>query len=438
MATKKQPRSINYGPDTALIQGEGMLYDSRTAAESAGIGSFTKNFATTFALGLEEQKKFEAEMNGYVDRLKSVDNIFKIDESNRPAVTQFVNSKTDEYAKLADSYIKGGKKDRALKNKMEEIEYSLANLNNQLDVLQQDRVGFLEAFESGDLVTSGKSYNSNLYGKILTDKQPFTISGMGDLDFNVDGKDYKYSDVAGKWNVKNNIAENYLLKLDENIINNAAKGGKFDEFGIKNNIKSTFKSTGNDGIQVMAETDMTGDDEFVLANGQKAGNLSFEYMWGNGLLDKKYYQGRKSGDTKWMFENENVEELNDLLSTYYTDVMRSRYTPNYVAPKQKQTSAGNYFIDGREISAQTFNNSLVPFIKNLQTPVEGKVYKNPISGVRFKYKGDAYYIVTGNNKVDEEMPMTFEQVGDYEGWSAYLTPGKVETVNKKNFGAGSK
>ena len=104
------------------------------------------------------------------------------------------------------------------------------------------------------------------------------------------------------------------------------KNGVFYRDDIKNLYTAKFKETGPEGIMVMAKTDLTGDNEYILPNGQKAGNLSFESMWSQGLLDDKFYQQIPKGtDSKWMYDKENVDTLNNLMSEYYTDVTKSSY-----------------------------------------------------------------------------------------------------------------
>ena len=433
----KKQGSLNYNPNTVLIAGEGQMRDAQAQASLAGGAAFSAGFQKVFMASLEENRKQQAQHEAMMIDLGGIDNIQFLEGQDKQTVTNFLRTQRDEYSKLSQLYSKT--RDVTLLDKMNAIKVSFNNLNTDIATRYNDKIGYVDASDKGELVLGSKSFDSKFYDNILLSGAGFkSINENGRIVYEKNGKDVLYADVAGKWNVKNNIAENLLLQTDSAIVKNAQKGFGFDAIGVKNSFKSGFKQTGTEGLQVMAETDITGDDDFTLPNGQRVGNMSFEFMWGAGMLDQKYYGKRKSGDTNWMFDNANADELNDLMSQYYTDVMASRHTSNYVSPQRKQTNMGSYFIGEKKIDAQTFNNSMVPFIKNLQIPVENKIYTNPVTGIRFQYKNDAYYLVTGPGAIDESMPMTFDQVGDYEGWSSYLTPGKVETVNKKNFGAGSK
>ena len=54
MAKKK---AISYGPNTALIQGEGLVARSEALASSAGSDAFIKNLTSTVTSGIEEKIK---------------------------------------------------------------------------------------------------------------------------------------------------------------------------------------------------------------------------------------------------------------------------------------------------------------------------------------------------------------------------------------------
>jgi len=333
----KKQGSLNYNPNTVLIAGEGQMRDAQAQASLAGGAAFSAGFQKVFMAGLEENRKQQAQHEAMMIDLGGIDNIQFLEGQDKQAVTNFLRTQRDEYSRLSQLYSKS--KDVTLLDKMNAIKVSFNNLNTDIATRYNDKIGYVDASDKGELVLGSKSFDSKFYDNILLSGAGFkSINENGRIVYEKDGKDVLYADVAGKWNVKNNIAENLLLQTDAAIVKNAQKGFGFDAIGVKNSFKSGFKQTGTEGLQVMAETDITGDDDFTLPNGQRVGNMSFEFMWGAGMLDNKYYSKRKSGDTKWMFDNANADELNDLMSQYYTDVMQDRHKNNL-----KQQGSGNQF-----------------------------------------------------------------------------------------------
>ena len=64
MAKKK---AISYGPNTALIQGEGLVARSEALASGAGSAAFIENLTSTVASGIEEKIKEQEERNAKMD-----------------------------------------------------------------------------------------------------------------------------------------------------------------------------------------------------------------------------------------------------------------------------------------------------------------------------------------------------------------------------------
>ena len=421
---KKQ--SLNYGPNTALISGARDVAQSEAAMTSAGGTAFAQSFTSAILTGIEEQEKRNSIRDAYLADLGGVQNINLLDEDyNKQAVTSFVRQQRDKYAKLADAYART--KDTNILDKMENIKFSFSNLNNQLKGLANERVEYLDAYDKGQIIDIPQR-GDGIYTTAYTNKGKFSVDDTGNIGFNIDGKTTMFKDIAGKYNVKSNIGESFILEQSLKARTTGESGKKFYRDDTKNIYKFKFKETGSEGIMVMAKTDLTGDDEYTLPNGQKAGNLSFESMWSQGLLDKKFYEIFKAkGGTDWMYEDKNVDILNDLISEYYTDVTESIYTPAKQAfdnRPQRTDKPGSIVIGGSQYNAQTFNSSFVPYINRLSKLKEGGVETSP-TGVKFTVKNGEYYRVSGMEKgkpvIDEDQgPMTLEGVGSYEGWGNYI------------------
>jgi hypothetical protein len=260
---------------------------------------------------------------------------------------------------------------------------------------------------------------------MYTNKGQFNIEANGDIGFTIEGEYSKLKDIAGKWNVKNNIAETFILQQNLNAKKNGEANRSFYRDDIKNLYTNSFKQTGPEGIMVTAKTDLTGDNEYILSNGQKAGNLSFESMWSQGLLDKKFYEQIPKGtDSKWMYDRKNSLILNDLIAEYYTDVTKYSFDEGNKNYKSKinnnNTKPGNFIIGGQTFNARDFNNSFVPFINKLAKPSEGELFVSP-TGMKFKYEKNNYYVYDANTrKIDKDNPMKFKDVAVLDGWANYI------------------
>ena len=146
---KKQ--NINYGPTAAIIESHKRLSESEVAKTSAGGQAFVEGLTTTFVAGLVEKKQREDKLDAWMDNLGGIENINLLDKGyNKEAVTDFLRNGRDEYAALAEEYERT--KDRAVKDKMDEIKFSFQNLNNQLQSLAQDRREYADAYDKGQLV----------------------------------------------------------------------------------------------------------------------------------------------------------------------------------------------------------------------------------------------------------------------------------------------
>ena len=432
---KKQ--SINYGPDSALIQGARNVAQSEVMMDSVGGTAFAKGFTATVLTGIEAQKQRDDKMDSYLDDLGSIENINKLEEGyNKDAVTQFLRNGRDEYARLAEQYEKT--KDRSIRDKMDAIKFSFSNLNAQLDALVGERKQYADAYDKKQLVTLENG--DEIYTDIYTNRSQFNIEGNGDLGFGSGDSYKKFKDIAGKWNVKNNIGETFTLQQNLNATKLGEAGKTFYRNDTKNAYAAAFKQTGVDGIMVMSKTDLTGDDQYVVGqdkdgNDILAGSMSFESMWSQGILNDKFYkQIPKGTDSKWMYDKKNIDTLNNLMSDYYTDVTESSYNQgrDVFNTRQQQArsttgKAANFIIGGQIFNATDWNSSFVPFINKLAEPSEGETFVSP-TGVKLKYEKGKYYKMTGVNKYNMDNPMEFKDVAVLDGWANYLPDNSKKTT----------
>jgi hypothetical protein len=376
-------------PNLGLIAGERQVREAKAAKTLMPASAFSQNFQKVFLAGMEENRKQQAAHEALMIDLGGIENIQYLEGENKAAVEGFLRTNRDEYARLARAYQKT--KDVNLLDKMNGIKTAFSNLNTDIKTLYNDKVGYVDASDKGELVRGGKSFDQGFYDSILLGKQKFSgIDANGRIIYDKGGKQVKYADVASKWNVKNNIAENLILGFDEATVTNAQKGFGFDPVGTKNRFKNGFKKTGSEGIQVMAETDITGDDDFTLPNGQKVGNMSFEFMWGAGMLDEKYYKKRESGNTEWMFDNANADELNDMMAQYYTDVMQERHKSNFRQGGGRRGGGTSFLNTGKSLYIGGGNRTIdyntgAVLLNQFRRAAAGEPVEINVTGSKFSY-----------------------------------------------------
>ena len=423
---KKQ--SISYGPDTALIRGEADIARSKAMLSSAGGTAFAQGLTGAVISGIQEQEKRNSIRDAYLDDLGGIDNIYKLEDGfNKEQVGTFVRSKKDEYAKAADCFART--KDQGCREQMEEIKFSFQNLNAQLDAYMSDKIQYNTAYDQGQIVDLK---DDDKYTYMYTNNSDFSIESNGDIGFTSKGKYDKYKDVVGKWNTRQYKTEANALQAFSNATRIGEQGKNFFRDDIKNAFVYELQQSGTRGIQVMAKTDLTGDNQYVLGKDKDgnpilSGNQSFEAMWDNGYLDKKFYQEiPKGSDISWMDKKENSNLLANMIAEYHTDVAnyyhdKGRNVFNTQQQQQQSVRAANFIIGGQTFNAQDFNNSFVPFINKLQTPSEGETFASP-TGMKFKYQKGKYYVYNVNTKeIDKSSAMSFNELAVADGWSNFLT-----------------
>ena len=334
-------RTVSYAPNQALIKGQRDVAQAEAAADVAGGVAFTKNFTSAIVKSIQEQEKRDAIREAYLDDLKNPQNMRKIEDGyNKQAITEFLNTNKDAYAKAVDCYART--KDRGCKEQMEDIKFKFSNLNTQLDLYLNDKKSYLDAFGNKQLVDLP---GDEKYTELYTNKGAFSIEENGDLGFTINNEYNKYNDIVGKWNVNNNIYDTHILKSSFNAKLNGQKGLEFNRDIERNSTAAVLKTTGAEGVMTATRSDFGFDDDYILPNGKKAGKLTFESMFANGMLADKYYDGSitgtpyKKGDNSWFWDKNNSKDLTNLLAEYSTDVNESMHKQGLESFNVKRSQA---------------------------------------------------------------------------------------------------
>tara|TARA_R100000995_G_C3483162_1_gene125339 strand:+ start:705 stop:2270 length:1566 start_codon:yes stop_codon:yes gene_type:complete len=338
MAKKQQPK-LSYGPNMGLIAGEAAV-----AASEAGLSNVGQSFVTgatsMFAAIKQANAERDAKMEAYESEISGLLNLNQFeDPKNKQVIKNFLNTQREEYINLSRIYDQT--KDREVKDKMEEIKFSLVNLNDQIQVFNQDKIEYRTASDEKQLA-SLKTYDrtgDDFFTNAFTNNAAFSIDERGDIIFGINNNSYKYRDKAGKWESNTNIDESNVLTLFANSYSDGSQGKAFNSGNVRRALYSSFKNTGNNALKVFVTTDLTSDNS----------SLSFEEQFASGKLKEKHPEmyvgftptgkdkdGFDTYDTDWMFENKNGDLLRNKVSDYFTKVVEDGHgqgrTDNYTPP----------------------------------------------------------------------------------------------------------
>jgi len=382
MAKKQSP----YSPNMGLIAGEAQVAASEAGLTNVG-QSFVTGAASVFGAIKQANAERDARMEVYESEIGGLVNTNQFeDPKNKQVIKGFLNTQRDEYIKLSKIYDKT--KDREVKDKMEEIKFSLVNLNDQIKVFNQDKIDYRTASDENQLA-SLKTYDrtgDDFFTSAFTNDAAFSIDEMGDINFGINNNSYKYKDKAGKWESKNNIDESNLLKIYGDSYKEGGKGNAFNSGNVRRGLYNSFKNTGNSALQVFVTTDLTSDES----------SLSFEEQFASGELSKEMYAGftaKKNGtyDTDWMFENKNGDLLRNKVSDYFTKVVEDGHGQGRTDNYKGDGTGANVMVNNRLMSSKDFkanygeNSNFALFLGG-----EGEVLTTPV-GFNYERRDGVIY-----------------------------------------------
>jgi len=441
MAKKQQPK-YSYAPNMGLIAGEAQVAASEAGLSNVG-QSFVTGAASVFGAIKQANAERDAKMEAYESEIGGIleYNQFE-DPKNKQIIKGFLNTQRDEFIKLSKIYDKTN--DRGIKDKMEEIKFSLVNLNDQIKVFNQDKLDYRTASDENQLA-SLKTYDrtgDDFFTSAFTNNAAFSIDKMGDINFGINNNSYKYKDKAGKWQSKNNIDESNLLKIYGDSYKEGGKGNAFNSGNVRRGLYNSFKNTGNSALQVFVTTDLTSDES----------SLSFEEQFASGELSKEMYAGftaKADGtyDTDWMFENKNGDVLRNKVSDYFTKVVEDGHgqgrADNY-EPQSEPSTTTTLF--GNTVTLPQTGGERLDFaiVENIgagkkEVTVKGVKYRYDSKTEMYSYPGVETKMVDGEEvetqiiKQISREDLIGRQSAIYNASSNYFTTGenKVITYNPK-------
>jgi hypothetical protein len=315
--------------DKNLIAGTRVMLE---AGRDTSVSSFAREFNTILKSQVEEEAKETADIDRWLNKVGTPDNIRKIDESYRGEVENWVSTKQEEYIRLNKSY----QKDQNLEDKRaaELIERQFMNLNDQLNELQLDKEKYFEAGTKRKLKTGvlGSEWYVNNYlekdDASTTDvvEGGFTISEDGMVMFGDDSFDSK----KGNWNVKNTLAENFIADQFVAAKISGKKDGKTtskSQFVRTNVVKKTLGSQDPEDILVLVQTDLNTEDDqnFTFAQQWASGDLKNPAFYDFKINNKDFSETTLDERNNWMQNPDNKDKIVDLISMYVDDTREEIY-----------------------------------------------------------------------------------------------------------------
>ncbi len=315
--------------DKNLIAGTRVMLE---AGRDTSVSSFAREFNTILKGQMEEEAKETADIDRWLNKVGTPDNIRKIDESYRAEVENWVATKQDEYIKLNKSYQKDQNPED--KRAVELIERQFMNLNDQLNQLQLDKEKYFEAGTKRKLKTGvlGSDWYVNNYlekddaSTTGVVEGGFTISEDGMIMFGDDSFDSK----KGNWNVKNTLAENFIADQFIAAKVSGKKDGKTtskSQFIRTNIVKKTLGSQDPEDILVLVQTDLNTEDDqnFTFAQQWASGDLINPAFYDFKINNKDFSETTADERSKWMQNPDNKDKIVDLISMYVDDTKEEIY-----------------------------------------------------------------------------------------------------------------
>jgi len=304
-----------------LIQGQKIMLD---AARDTSVASFSAGFKQAMDASLKMEKEENEKLDRWMSKLGTPSNIRKIDPEHRVQIDEWVTTKQKAYVEAREKY----DDDKTPENRRayEKIEQQFLNLNEQLDEYALERKNYASAADGQKLKLGG--LGSDWYvNNYVSDDADTTGAVEGSFSVNDDGKimfadDVSFDSKKGKWNVQNDKAMGYIQQRLSTTSKLALEDGKTgNNRYIKSNsardYKKQFDSTGPEGVMVLAQTDITPDDEDTN---------TFAQNWAGGKLDESFYAEFNSADgTDWMEKPENADKLSKMMSEYLANTEEELY-----------------------------------------------------------------------------------------------------------------
>lgn len=375
------------------------------------------------------QKGHEKEM----ENLEKLGDLGTLSQEEKNITKQWFRSKRDEYNDLSVQFQKT--KDPALQDKMDDINSAIMNVGGNVKRYNENTLQWSE--DIGKVAYGSKTFDGKTVGGIYgkTGSHTMSFDEYGNMNFIgaapsdedvLSGKKQggasvvSLNDIDGGWNLRNSTVEAFERDIRGNLEANKKEGKFFSKTKTQGDMYSKLVESGPEGIQVFAETDMTG------TYGDQ--NLSFEKLWKNGKLnDPSMYNKFAPGDgTDWMFDDANSDYLAGLISKHIANTHET-LSNNYAGPEVTyENTAGTA---GERDATRKMNQSMAKYEADL-TGTEGGGYKI-IAGMYNTVKHHNNVALYFKNRLKKGYGLEFIKDGG-QGTGYYITKEIIDDSDPDN------
>jgi len=363
------------------------------------------------------QKGHEKEM----ENLEKLGDLGTLSQKEKNITKQWFRGKRDEYNDLSVQFQKT--KDPALQDKMDDINSAIMNVGGNVKRYNENTLQW--SADIGKVAYGSRTFDGETVGGIYgkTGSHTMSIDEYGGINFIgatpsdedvLSGKKeggasvVSLNDVDGGWNLRNSTVEAFERDIRGNLEANKKEGKFFSKTKTQGDMYSKLVESGPEGVQVFAETDLTG------TYGDQ--NLSFEQLWKNGKLDDpSMYNRFASGDgTDWMFDDANSDYLAGLISKHIANTHET-LSNNYVGPETTfENQAGT--AGGRD-ATRKMNQSMAKYDADLVGTTNGKMTISGMYNTAKHHNNVAGYF---NTRLKKGFGLEFIEKGD-QGTGYYIT-----------------
>ena len=311
------------------------------------------------------QKGHEKDM----ENLEKLGDLGTLSRDEKQIAKEWFRDKRDEYYNLSTQFQKT--KNPELQDKMDDINEAILNVGNNVKRYNENTLQWSE--DIGKVAYGSKTFDGETVGNIYSKKGTHRMSfdEYGGMNFvgkitdeqneavlrgEAEGgaKVVSLNDIDGGWNLRNSTVETFERDMRSNLEASAKKGDFFSKTKRQGDMYSKLVESGPEGIQVFAETDLTGTYGDT--------DLSFKKLWEEGKLgdEAMYNKFSKDGGSEWMYDDANSDYLAGLISKHIANTHETLFN-NFAGPTptydpQAGTAGGRDATRKMNQSSQSFEN----------------------------------------------------------------------------------
>ena len=244
-----------------------------------------------------EKKAINSRTASYIDRLNSNVDLTKLSDTQQQGVTSFLSKKKNEYAQLASeiSRIEDPTSQRYLeiRDAMNGIQNSFSNLASGLKSYKEDRVNYLQDFDSGKFSEGNDIESLSAASKLYVDRNDFGISESGDLMAwnDTEGNYTSYADFKKPF-LKDFKSADEILKIGNSLYNSGTSLNGARKLMIRNQLNQLISKGGKQSLISLAK------DDFMIPGGL-------------GIQDETLFEPGNEAQLKEVVINSYLEALGD-------------------------------------------------------------------------------------------------------------------------------